>query len=161
MSEFMIQRKILRKCEGDLENSVKRRTTQKSSEGDIINILHQETTRTRIVSSRVNIKTRFNTPWKYFVEKNPNENSNNMTYRSVDTIGKCHIFQRTTNLANTCSKNGKINKIGIKKEPDVEKDDLNEENSDDKSSIFSEFSKDMENMNVKFEVMESCSHLPQ
>ncbi|MBW0552917.1 hypothetical protein O181_092632 [Austropuccinia psidii MF-1] len=59
MSEFMIHRKILRQCGGDLENSVKSRTTEKSSAEDIINILEEITTRTRISSSRVNLKTRF------------------------------------------------------------------------------------------------------
>ncbi|MBW0575346.1 hypothetical protein O181_115061 [Austropuccinia psidii MF-1] len=38
-SEFMIHRKILRQCGGDLEDSVKRRTTEQSLAEDIINIL--------------------------------------------------------------------------------------------------------------------------
>ncbi|MBW0523072.1 hypothetical protein O181_062787 [Austropuccinia psidii MF-1] len=48
MSEFMIHRKILRKCGGDLEHAVKSRTTEQSSAEDIINILKEVTTRTRI-----------------------------------------------------------------------------------------------------------------
>ncbi|MBW0514472.1 hypothetical protein O181_054187 [Austropuccinia psidii MF-1] len=71
MSEFMINRKILRQCGGDLEHAVKSRSTEKSSAEDIINILEEETTRTRIGSSRVNLKARFNTPWKDSVDKNP------------------------------------------------------------------------------------------
>ncbi|MBW0542058.1 hypothetical protein O181_081773 [Austropuccinia psidii MF-1] len=60
------------------------------------------------------------------------------------------------------SKEGKINEIDIEKEPDVENDDnMIEENSQDKSSIFSESSKDIEIMNAIFEILESCSHLPQ
>ncbi|MBW0492241.1 hypothetical protein O181_031956 [Austropuccinia psidii MF-1] len=74
---------------------------------------------------------------------------------------KCHICQSTTHLANTCPKKGKVNEIEIKKEPDVEKDEVNEDNSDDKSSIFYEYSKDIENMNATFDIMESYSHLPQ
>ncbi|MBW0529969.1 hypothetical protein O181_069684 [Austropuccinia psidii MF-1] len=62
MSEFIIQRKILRKCGGDLEHAVKSRTPEKYSAEYIINILEEVTTRTRIGSSRVNLKTRFNTP---------------------------------------------------------------------------------------------------
>ncbi|MBW0503041.1 hypothetical protein O181_042756 [Austropuccinia psidii MF-1] len=58
----MIHRKILRKYEGDLEHSVKIRTTEKSSSEEIINILEEVTTRTRVGSSRVNLTTRFNTP---------------------------------------------------------------------------------------------------
>ncbi|MBW0550791.1 hypothetical protein O181_090506 [Austropuccinia psidii MF-1] len=62
MTEFMIQRKILRKCRGDLEHAVKSRTTEESSAEDIINILEEVTTRTRIDSTRVNLKASFNTP---------------------------------------------------------------------------------------------------
>ncbi|MBW0575960.1 hypothetical protein O181_115675 [Austropuccinia psidii MF-1] len=123
MSEFMIHRKPLRKYGGDLEHSVKRRNTETFSEEDIINILEEVTTRTRIGSSRVNLKSRSNTPWKDSVDKNPKKNSNNMKYESEDIIRKCHIFQRTTHLANLCPRKGKINEIDIEKEPDVEKDD--------------------------------------
>ncbi|MBW0527778.1 hypothetical protein O181_067493 [Austropuccinia psidii MF-1] len=70
MSEFMIRRKIVRQCGGDLENAVKSRTTEQSSAEDIINILEEVITRTRIGSSKMNLKTRFNTPWKDSVDKN-------------------------------------------------------------------------------------------
>ncbi|MBW0532189.1 hypothetical protein O181_071904 [Austropuccinia psidii MF-1] len=126
-SEFMIHRNILRQCGGDLEHAVKNRTTQQSSAEDIINIL-EVTPRTKLRSSRVNLKTRFNTPWKDSVDKNPKENSNNVKYKSADTVRKCHIFQSTTHLANTCPKRGKINEINIEKEPDFEKDDIIEDN---------------------------------
>ncbi|MBW0526496.1 hypothetical protein O181_066211 [Austropuccinia psidii MF-1] len=119
MSEFMIHRKILRQCGGDLEHAFKRRTTVQSSEEDIINILEEVTTRTSSCSSRVNLKARFNTPWKDSVDKNPKENSNNIKYKSSDVMRKCHICHSTTHLANTCPKKGKINEIDIKKEPDV------------------------------------------
>ncbi|MBW0563465.1 hypothetical protein O181_103180 [Austropuccinia psidii MF-1] len=162
MSEFMIHRKILRKFGGALEHAVKRQTTEQSSEEEIINILEEVTTRTRIGSSRVNLKTRLNTPWKDSVDKNPKENSNNVKYKSADIIRKCHICQSTTHLANKCPKRGKINEIDIEKEPDVEKDDnIIEENSDDKSSIFSESPKDIENINANFDIMEYYSHLPE
>ncbi|MBW0526868.1 hypothetical protein O181_066583 [Austropuccinia psidii MF-1] len=161
MSEFMIHRKILRKCGGDLENSVKSRTTEQSSAEDIVNILEEVTTRTRTGSSWMNLKTRFNTAWKDSVEKNPKENSNNIEYKPADVMRRCRIFQRITNLANTCPKKVKINEIDIEKEPDFEKDDVIEDNSDDKSSIFSEPSKDIENRNSTFDIMESYSHLPQ
>ncbi|MBW0547729.1 hypothetical protein O181_087444 [Austropuccinia psidii MF-1] len=108
-------------------------TTEQSSAEDIINILEEVTTRNRISSSRVNFKTMFNTPWKDSVDKNPKENSNNIKYKSADVMRKCHIFQITTHLANTCPKKGKINEIEIEKEPDVEKDDVIEDDSDDKS----------------------------
>ncbi|MBW0532162.1 hypothetical protein O181_071877 [Austropuccinia psidii MF-1] len=120
MSDFMIHRKILRQCAGDFEHAVKSRTTEQSSVGYILNILEEVTTRTRIGSSRVNLKTTFNTPWKDSVDKNTKENFNNVKYKSEDIIRKCHICQNTTQLANTCPKRGKINEIDIEKEPDVE-----------------------------------------
>ncbi|MBW0552466.1 hypothetical protein O181_092181 [Austropuccinia psidii MF-1] len=123
MSEFMIQKKILRQSGGDLEHSVKSRTTEKSSAEDIINILEEVTTRTRIGSSRMNLKARFNTPCKDYVDKNPKGKSNNVKNKSADIIRKCHICQSTTHLANTCPKRGKINEIDIEKESDVEKED--------------------------------------
>ncbi|MBW0533274.1 hypothetical protein O181_072989 [Austropuccinia psidii MF-1] len=152
----MIHRKILRQCGGDLEHAVKIRTTEQSSEKDTINILEEVTTRTRIGSSRVNLKTRFNTHWKDSVDKSPRENFNNMKYKSADIIRKCHICQRTTNLANTCPKRGKINEIDIEKDYYVV-----EANSDDKSSVFAESSKHIENINANFDIMKSYSHFPQ
>ncbi|MBW0545059.1 hypothetical protein O181_084774 [Austropuccinia psidii MF-1] len=112
------------------------------------------------ISSRVNPKTRFNTHWKNSVDKNPKENSHNK-YKSSDTVRKCHICQSTTHLANTCPKRREINEIDIEKEPDVEKDDIIEDNSDDKASIFFESSKDIENINATYDIMESYSHLAQ
>ncbi|MBW0574726.1 hypothetical protein O181_114441 [Austropuccinia psidii MF-1] len=115
MSEFMIHRKILRKCGGDLEHAVKSRTTKECSAGDIINILEEVTTRTRIGSSRVNLKTRFNTPWKDYVDKNHKENPNNIKHKSADIIRKCHICQSSTHLANTCPKRVKTMELTLKK----------------------------------------------
>ncbi|MBW0530780.1 hypothetical protein O181_070495 [Austropuccinia psidii MF-1] len=162
MSEFMIHRKILRQCGGDLEHVFKSRTTEQSSAEDIINILEEVTTRNRIGYSRANLKTRFNTPCKDSVDKNSKANSNNVKYKSSDIIRKYHICQSTTHLANTCPQRGKINVIDIEKEPDVEKyNNIIEENSDDKSSIFFESLKDRENINSTFDIMESYSHFPQ
>ncbi|MBW0526031.1 hypothetical protein O181_065746 [Austropuccinia psidii MF-1] len=71
MSQFMIHRKVLRKYGGALKHSVKSRTTAQSSAEDIFNLLKEVTTRTRIGSSRVNLKGRFNTPLKDSMDRNP------------------------------------------------------------------------------------------
>ncbi|MBW0553368.1 hypothetical protein O181_093083 [Austropuccinia psidii MF-1] len=97
MSEFLIHSKILRQCGGDLENAVKSRTTEQSLAEDIINILEEVTTRTRTGSSRVNLKTRFDTPWKDSVEKNAKENSNNFKYKSADII-RSAIFAKAPHI---------------------------------------------------------------
>ncbi|MBW0488591.1 hypothetical protein O181_028306 [Austropuccinia psidii MF-1] len=84
------------------------------------------------------------------------------TRMGSNIIRKCHNFQSTTHSSNSCPRKGKINEIDIEKEPDVEKDgEVIEENSDDKSSIFSESSRDIENINATFDIMESYSPLPQ
>ncbi|MBW0566415.1 hypothetical protein O181_106130 [Austropuccinia psidii MF-1] len=93
ISEVIIHRKIVRQCGGDLEHAVKSRTTEQSSEEDIINILEEVTTRTRIGSSRVNLKKRFNTPCKDSVDKDPKENPVNINYKSADVMSKCHIVR--------------------------------------------------------------------
>ncbi|MBW0476837.1 hypothetical protein O181_016552 [Austropuccinia psidii MF-1] len=160
MSEFIIHRKTLRQWGGDMENAIKSRTTEKSSEEDIINILEEVTTRTRIGSSSVNLKTSFNTPFKDYVDEASKENSDNMEYKSADVIRKCHICKSTTHLSNKLPRKGKINESENEKEPDVKKYDVNVENSDYKSSIFSE-SSDIENINVTFDIMEAYSYLPQ
>ncbi|MBW0467532.1 hypothetical protein O181_007247 [Austropuccinia psidii MF-1] len=64
------------------------------------------------------------------------------------------LEEEVPHLANACSRKGKINEIDIEKDDDLE-------NSDDKSSIFSESSSDVENINATFDIMESYSHLPQ
>ncbi|MBW0561345.1 hypothetical protein O181_101060 [Austropuccinia psidii MF-1] len=142
MLEFMIHRKILRQCGGELEYAFQSRTTEQFSAEDIINILKEVTTRTRIGSTRVNLKTRFNTPWKDSVDKTPKKNSNNMNYKFADIMRKCHICQGTTHPVNACSRKGKINEIDIEKKPDFEKGD-DVKNSDAKSLIFSQSSKDI------------------
>ncbi|MBW0464182.1 hypothetical protein O181_003897 [Austropuccinia psidii MF-1] len=157
----MIHTKNLRQCGGDLEHSDKSRTTEQSPAEDIINILEEVTTSARIGFSRVNLKTKFNPLWKDSVDKNPKENSKDIKYKSADSMRKCHICQNTTHLANACPRKGKINEVDIEKEPDVEKDDVIKDISYDKSSIFPETSKDIENINVMFEIMASYSHLPQ
>ncbi|MBW0570169.1 hypothetical protein O181_109884 [Austropuccinia psidii MF-1] len=109
MSEFMIHRRTPIQCGGDLQNAVKSRTTEQCSAEVIINILEEVTTRTNIDSSRVNLKERFNTPWKDFVDTNLKQNSNNVKYKPADIIRDCYICERTTHLGNTCPKKGEIN----------------------------------------------------
>ncbi|MBW0522260.1 hypothetical protein O181_061975 [Austropuccinia psidii MF-1] len=121
MSVFIIHRKILRQCGGDLDQAFKSRTTEQCSAEDIMNILEEVITRNRIGSNMVNLKTRSNTPWKDSVDKNPIDNSNNMKYKSADLIKKFDIFQINIHLANKCPKGGKVNEIYIEKEPDVGK----------------------------------------
>ncbi|MBW0520399.1 hypothetical protein O181_060114 [Austropuccinia psidii MF-1] len=131
ISELMTYRKILRLCGADLENVLKSRTTEQYSAEYIIDIVEEVTTRTRIGSSRVNQKKRFNKTWKDSVDKSSKQNSNNRKYKSAYVIRKGDICQSTTHSANACPRKGKINEIDIEKEPDVENDDVIEDNLDD------------------------------
>ncbi|MBW0519108.1 hypothetical protein O181_058823 [Austropuccinia psidii MF-1] len=88
MSEFIIHRKPLRQCGGDLEHAVKSRTTEKSSAEDIIDIFEKVTTRPTIGPSSVNLKARSNTPWKDSVDKHFKESYNNIKYKSADVMRK-------------------------------------------------------------------------
>ncbi|MBW0530287.1 hypothetical protein O181_070002 [Austropuccinia psidii MF-1] len=47
-------------------------------------MLEEVPPRARIGSSRLNLKTRFNTPWEDSMDKNPKENFNNIKYKSAD-----------------------------------------------------------------------------
>ncbi|MBW0546127.1 hypothetical protein O181_085842 [Austropuccinia psidii MF-1] len=59
------------------------------------------------------------------------------------------------------SKKGEINETNIEKESVYETDAVSEQTLDDISSIFFKYSKDLEKINVTFEMIESYSHLPQ
>ncbi|MBW0490660.1 hypothetical protein O181_030375 [Austropuccinia psidii MF-1] len=120
----MIHRKTLRKCGGYLEHFLRRRTTEQYAAEYIINILEELTTRTRIGSSRVNLKKGFDTPWKDSVDKRPKENSNNKKYTYAVVIRKLNISNRAPNLPNTCPKRGNINEIAIAKEPSCQGDSM-------------------------------------
>ncbi|MBW0481923.1 hypothetical protein O181_021638 [Austropuccinia psidii MF-1] len=48
MSETMVHRRILRKCDSDLENAIRRRSIEPSSTEDYINAMEDITTRTKI-----------------------------------------------------------------------------------------------------------------
>ncbi|MBW0523050.1 hypothetical protein O181_062765 [Austropuccinia psidii MF-1] len=76
MSEFMIYRKLLRQFGGDLEHSVKSRTTEQSSVEDIINVLEEVTTRTRIGSSKRQITVNKVSPVNLELEKSKYEQCN-------------------------------------------------------------------------------------
>ncbi|MBW0471160.1 hypothetical protein O181_010875 [Austropuccinia psidii MF-1] len=90
--DFMIHRNILIKCGGEFELDFQGRTTEKFAAEDIINMIEKLTTRNRIGSSRVDLQASSNEPCQDCVNKNPQENSNNMNYKSANTIRKWPIF---------------------------------------------------------------------
>ncbi|MBW0585496.1 hypothetical protein O181_125211 [Austropuccinia psidii MF-1] len=103
MSDTIINMKILRKCGGDLEHSIKSRCVEPCSTEDYINTMEDITTRTRIG----NIWTRIPMESK-IVPKIPREDK-----RPEIPVLKCHKCGSTSHLANTCTKKTKINEVQV------------------------------------------------
>ncbi|MBW0566305.1 hypothetical protein O181_106020 [Austropuccinia psidii MF-1] len=99
MSYTMINMKILTKCGGELEHSIKCRCVEPCSTEDYINSMEDIITRTRIGKT-----------WT----KNPMDSKtvpkiSREDRRPEKLVLKCHKCGITSNLANTCTKKTKIN----------------------------------------------------
>ncbi|MBW0460530.1 hypothetical protein O181_000245 [Austropuccinia psidii MF-1] len=92
----MINMKILRKCGGELENSIKCRCVEPCSTEDYINSMEDIITRARIpMESKI-------------VSQASRDNK-----RRERPVFKCHKCGRTSHLANTWTKNTKINEVWV------------------------------------------------
>ncbi|MBW0528266.1 hypothetical protein O181_067981 [Austropuccinia psidii MF-1] len=103
MSDSMIKMKILRKCEGEIENAIKCSCVEPCSREDYINAMKDTLTRTRIGKT-----------WT----KNPMESRMTQTISREDKrperpVLKCHKYGSTSHLANTCAKKPKINEVQV------------------------------------------------
>ncbi|MBW0571835.1 hypothetical protein O181_111550 [Austropuccinia psidii MF-1] len=99
MSDTMISMKILRKCGGELENSIKSRCVEPCSTEDYINAMEDIITRTKIGKTWTKI------PMEYkIISKAPREDR-----KPEKPVLKCHKCGSTSHLANTCTKKTKIN----------------------------------------------------
>ncbi|MBW0500933.1 hypothetical protein O181_040648 [Austropuccinia psidii MF-1] len=99
----MINMRILRKCGGELENSIKCRCVEPCSTEDYINSMEDIITRTRIGKTwtRVPMKSKM-------VSKTSRENK-----KPEIPVLKCHKCGSTSHLANTCAKKTKINEAQV------------------------------------------------
>ncbi|MBW0555426.1 hypothetical protein O181_095141 [Austropuccinia psidii MF-1] len=103
MSDSMINMKILRKCGGELEHTIKCRFVEPCSTKDYINAMKDIITRTRIGKSWTRI------PMEYkMVSKTSTEDK-----RPERPVLKCNKCGSTLHLANTCTKNTKINEAQV------------------------------------------------
>ncbi|MBW0549827.1 hypothetical protein O181_089542 [Austropuccinia psidii MF-1] len=151
MSDTMINMKISRKCEGELEHSIKSRCVEPCSTEDYINAMEDIITRTRIG------KTWTKNPMESkIISKVPREDG-----KPEKPVLKCHKCGRTSNLANTCTKKTKINEVQVIEE--AQRTEGKEESDPD-----SEVSEDtpvedytIEIITAVFEVTEVHTHLPQ
>ncbi|MBW0480805.1 hypothetical protein O181_020520 [Austropuccinia psidii MF-1] len=103
MSNSMINMKILRKCGGELEHSIKCRCVEPFSTDEYINGMKDIITRTRIGKT-----------WT----KNPKEsritqNISREERKPERPVLKCHECGSISHLANTCTKKTKINEVQI------------------------------------------------
>ncbi|MBW0562100.1 hypothetical protein O181_101815 [Austropuccinia psidii MF-1] len=104
MSETMVNKRILRNCCGDLEHAIRSRFIEPCSTEDYINATEDITTRTK-------------TGRKWYKPQIDNNNSGKKISRQNKPKDraplKFHKCGSTSNLANTCPKNRRINEIEI------------------------------------------------
>ncbi|MBW0518955.1 hypothetical protein O181_058670 [Austropuccinia psidii MF-1] len=103
MSDSMINMKILRKCGGELEHSIKHRCVEPCSTEDHINAMEDIITRTRIC------KTWTRVPMESKMVSKPSREDK----RPERPVLKCHKCGSTSHLANTFTKKTEINEVKV------------------------------------------------
>ncbi|MBW0511405.1 hypothetical protein O181_051120 [Austropuccinia psidii MF-1] len=151
MSGAMINMKILRKCGGELEHAIKSRCVEPFSTEDYINAMEDIIARTRIVKTWTKIPMD-----SKMVSKNPREDR-----RPERPVFKFHKCGSTSHLANTSTKNSKINQVqvseGIQCTEEKEESDQDSEVSED--TPVEDYP--IENITAFYEITEVHTHLPQ
>ncbi|MBW0510809.1 hypothetical protein O181_050524 [Austropuccinia psidii MF-1] len=155
MSETIIHKKILQKCGGDLEHSIRSRCIEPLYTKDYINAMEDITTRTKIG------RNWYKPPMDNKTSGKPNPKPN----RPHDKASlKCHKCGSTSHLANTCPKSTRISEIEIDPTEDTkETNNVSLHESDYEPSTEEEIPDELsiENINFSFEVTEVPTHLPQ
>ncbi|MBW0568577.1 hypothetical protein O181_108292 [Austropuccinia psidii MF-1] len=154
MSRTMVHKRILRKCGGDLEHSIRSRCIEHFSTEDHINYMEEITTRTKIG------RNWYKPPMDNKPSGKPIPKPN--TPHDKAPL-KCHNCRSTSHLAYTCPKNTRINEIEIEKDDKTETKYVFVHESDSEPSEEEELPDELsiENINVSFEVTEVHTHLPQ
>ncbi|MBW0523365.1 hypothetical protein O181_063080 [Austropuccinia psidii MF-1] len=151
MSDSMTNMKILRKCGGELEHSIKCRCVEPCSTEDYINAMEDIITRTRIGKTwnRVPMESKM-------VSKTSREEK-----RPERPVLKCNRCGSTSQLANICTKKTKINEAQVIEEVQCTKEN---EESDLDSAVSEDTPVEdylIENITDFFEVTEVHTHFPQ
>ncbi|MBW0520203.1 hypothetical protein O181_059918 [Austropuccinia psidii MF-1] len=154
MSEKMLHKRILRKCGGDLENSIRSRCIEPCSTEEYINAMEDITTRTKIG------RNWYKPPIANKASRKPILKPNKPQERAPL---KCHKCASTSHLANTCPKKTIINETEIEKDETKQTNDVPLHESDSEPSDEEELPDELsiENINVSFEVTEVHVHLLQ
>ncbi|MBW0562764.1 hypothetical protein O181_102479 [Austropuccinia psidii MF-1] len=112
MSETLVHKRILRKCGGDLEHTIRSRVIEPCSTEDYINSMEDITTRTKIG------RNWYKPPMDNKTSGKPIQKPN----KPYDKASlKCHKCGSTSHLANTCPEKTRINEI------EIENDDTKEQ----------------------------------
>ncbi|MBW0519115.1 hypothetical protein O181_058830 [Austropuccinia psidii MF-1] len=151
MSDSMINMKILRRCGGELEHSMKCRCVEPCSTQDYINAMADIITSTRIGKTwtRVPMESKM-------VSKTSREDT-----RPERPVLKCHKGGITLHLANTCTKKTKIDEGQVIEEAQCTEE---EEESDLDSAVSEDTPGEdypIEHITAFFEFTEVHTHLPQ
>ncbi|MBW0530581.1 hypothetical protein O181_070296 [Austropuccinia psidii MF-1] len=126
----MVQMKILKKCGGELENSLRSRFIETCSTEECINALEDIVTRTKIGRAwkKVDIKS----PNTLFIKKDKPKEPFKPNTPNSNGQRRCHKFGGVGHLANNCLKKANINEV-------MEREDHNdkEEESDSEKTLSS------------------------
>ncbi|MBW0541581.1 hypothetical protein O181_081296 [Austropuccinia psidii MF-1] len=151
MSDSMINMKIFWKYGRELEHSIKCRCVETCSAEDYSNAMDDIITRTRIG------KTWSRIPMEYkMVSETSREDKG-----PERPVLKCHKCGSTSHLANTCTKNTKINEFKVIEEVQYteEKEEYDPDSAVSEDKPVEDYP--IENITAFFEVTEVHTHLPQ
>ncbi|MBW0497388.1 hypothetical protein O181_037103 [Austropuccinia psidii MF-1] len=109
MSQKMVHMKILKKCGGELQNSVRRRCIEPCSTEDYIKALEDILTRTKI-GRKLN-KLDIESPNKPFINKDKKMKLFKPYTSNTNKQIKFHKYGGIAHIANTCLKKATIDEI--------------------------------------------------
>ncbi|MBW0513068.1 hypothetical protein O181_052783 [Austropuccinia psidii MF-1] len=129
MSQKMMHMKILKKCGGELENSLRSRCIEPCSTEEYINAIEDIVARANIGRAWKNVDIK--SPNKPFIKKDKPREPFKLNILNSNEQRKCHKCGGIGHLANNCLKKEKMSEI-------VETEDHNDEEEE------SDFEKDTE-----------------
>ncbi|MBW0511639.1 hypothetical protein O181_051354 [Austropuccinia psidii MF-1] len=126
----MVHMKILKKCGGELEHTLRSRCIEPCSTEEFINALEDIVTRTNI--GRTWKKLDIKSPNKAFIKKDKQKEALKANKSSNYEQKKCHKCGGIGHLPNNCLQRAKINEI-VKTEHHNEKEELDSEKDTEQS----------------------------
>ncbi|MBW0512973.1 hypothetical protein O181_052688 [Austropuccinia psidii MF-1] len=160
----MVHMKILKKCGGELEHSLRSRCIETCSTKEYINALEDIVTRTKI--GRTWKKADIKSPNKPFIKKDKPREPFKPNITNSNEQRKCHKCGGIRHLANNCLKKAKISEIveihdhnDKEEESDYEKE--TEESEASESDEINIINAQINNIDLIYEVLDVKSNLPQ